>query len=65
MSGTRILLAKPGLDRHDRALNVIAFALREAGVPALPLRGQQDAPPARHRARLRRKDDHPLRGAGR
>src|SRR5260221_6672875 len=39
MSGPRILLGKPGLDRHDRALNVIAFALREAGVPALPLRG--------------------------
>jgi methylmalonyl-CoA mutase C-terminal domain/subunit len=28
----RVLLAKPGLDGHDRGVKVIAFALRDAGM---------------------------------
>lgn len=31
MAKTRILLAKPGLDGHDRGIKVIAAALRDAG----------------------------------
>ncbi|MEW5701703.1 MAG: cobalamin B12-binding domain-containing protein [Candidatus Zixiibacteriota bacterium] len=31
MKKTRILLAKPGLDGHDRGIKVIAAALRDAG----------------------------------
>ena len=31
MPKTRILLAKPGLDGHDRGIKVIAAALRDAG----------------------------------
>lgn len=31
MQKTRILLAKPGLDGHDRGIKVIAAALRDAG----------------------------------
>ena len=30
-SGQRILIAKPGLDGHDRGAKVIARALRDAG----------------------------------
>jgi peptide/nickel transport system ATP-binding protein len=29
----RVLLAKPGLDGHDRGIKVIAHALRDAGMP--------------------------------
>jgi methylmalonyl-CoA mutase C-terminal domain/subunit len=29
--GTRVILAKPGLDGHDRGIKVVAMALREAG----------------------------------
>ena len=32
---TRILIAKPGLDGHDRGAKVIAQALRDAGVQAI------------------------------
>ena len=28
----RVLLAKPGLDGHDRGINVVARALRDAGI---------------------------------
>jgi methylmalonyl-CoA mutase, C-terminal domain len=34
---TRILLAKPGLDGHDRGIKVIAFALRDAGAEVIYL----------------------------
>jgi methylmalonyl-CoA mutase C-terminal domain/subunit len=33
----RILLAKPGLDGHDRGMKVIAMALRDAGVEVIYL----------------------------
>ncbi len=45
MSGPRILLAKPGLDGHDRGLKVIAFALREAGAEVIYL-GLRQSPAA-------------------
>lgn len=31
----RVLIAKPGLDSHDRGAKVIAFALREAGMEVI------------------------------
>lgn len=34
---TRILLAKPGLDGHDRGIKVVAMALRDAGVEVIYL----------------------------
>jgi methylmalonyl-CoA mutase C-terminal domain/subunit len=38
MSGRpRILLAKPGLDGHDRGLKVVAMALRDAGAEVIYL----------------------------
>jgi methylmalonyl-CoA mutase, C-terminal domain len=42
-AGPRILLAKPGLDGHDRGLKVIAFALREAGAEVIYLGLRQSA----------------------
>jgi methylmalonyl-CoA mutase, C-terminal domain len=33
----RVLLAKPGLDGHDRGIKVIAMALRDAGVEVIYL----------------------------
>jgi methylmalonyl-CoA mutase, C-terminal domain len=39
----RILLAKPGLDGHDRGLKVIAFALRDAGAEVIYLGLRQPA----------------------
>jgi methylmalonyl-CoA mutase C-terminal domain/subunit len=33
----KILLAKPGLDGHDRGIKVIAFALRDAGAEVIYL----------------------------
>jgi methylmalonyl-CoA mutase, C-terminal domain len=33
----RVLLAKPGLDGHDRGIKVIAMALRDAGVEVVYL----------------------------
>jgi methylmalonyl-CoA mutase, C-terminal domain len=41
----RILLAKPGLDGHDRGLKVIAFALRDAGTEVIYL-GLRQSPAA-------------------
>ena len=36
----RVLLAKPGLDGHDRGIKVIAAAFRDAGIPPFaPLDG--------------------------
>ena len=36
----RVLLAKPGLDGHDRGAKVVAHAMREAGMAfVLPSRG--------------------------
>ena len=35
MSPVRILVAKPGLDGHDRGIKVVARALRDAGVEVI------------------------------
>jgi methylmalonyl-CoA mutase C-terminal domain/subunit len=35
--GPRVLLAKPGLDGHDRGVKVIAMALRDAGAEVVYL----------------------------
>lgn len=35
MSRVRVLIAKPGLDSHDRGAKVIAYALREAGMEVI------------------------------
>ena len=45
MTAPRILLAKPGLDGHDRGLKVIAFALRDAGAEVIYL-GLRQSPAA-------------------
>jgi methylmalonyl-CoA mutase, C-terminal domain len=45
VTGPRILLAKPGLDGHDRGLKVIAFALRDAGAEVIYL-GLRQSPAA-------------------
>ena len=37
MSPPRIVLAKPGLDGHDRGIKVIAMALRDAGAEVIYL----------------------------
>ncbi len=37
MSPRRIVLAKPGLDGHDRGIKVIALALRDAGAEVIYL----------------------------
>ena len=37
MSPPRVLLAKPGLDGHDRGIKVIAMALRDAGAEVVYL----------------------------
>ena len=37
MSRPRILLAKPGLDGHDRGLKVVAMALRDSGAEVIYL----------------------------
>jgi methylmalonyl-CoA mutase C-terminal domain/subunit len=35
MTGIRVLIAKPGLDGHDRGAKVIARALRDAGMEVI------------------------------
>ena len=35
MTQTRIIIAKPGLDGHDRGAKVIARALRDAGMEVI------------------------------
>jgi len=37
VSATRVLLAKPGLDGHDRGIKVVAMALRDAGAEVIYL----------------------------
>ena len=37
MRPPRVLLAKPGLDGHDRGIKVIAMALRDAGAEVVYL----------------------------
>ena len=37
MSPPRIVLAKPGLDGHDRGIKVVAMALRDAGAEVIYL----------------------------
>lgn len=37
MRPTRVVLAKPGLDGHDRGIKVIAMALRDAGAEVIYL----------------------------
>lgn len=36
-TGPRVLVAKPGLDGHDRGAKVVAFALRDAGCEVIYL----------------------------
>ena len=43
MSPPRVLLAKPGLDGHDRGVKVIAMALRDAGAEIIYLGLRQSA----------------------
>ena len=43
----RVLVAKPGLDGHDRGVKVVARALRDAGVALLTL-GQYLQPTPKH-----------------
>jgi methylmalonyl-CoA mutase, C-terminal domain len=35
MSGIRVIIAKPGLDGHDRGAKVVARALRDAGMEVI------------------------------
>jgi methylmalonyl-CoA mutase, C-terminal domain len=35
MSGIRVIIAKPGLDGHDRGAKVVARALRDAGIEVI------------------------------
>ncbi len=35
MSGSRVIIAKPGLDGHDRGAKVVARALRDAGLEVI------------------------------
>jgi methylmalonyl-CoA mutase C-terminal domain/subunit len=37
VSPTRVVLAKPGLDGHDRGIKVVAMALRDAGAEVIYL----------------------------
>jgi methylmalonyl-CoA mutase, C-terminal domain len=37
MSPVRVVLAKPGLDGHDRGIKVVAMALRDAGAEVIYL----------------------------
>ena len=37
MTGPRIVLAKPGLDGHDRGIKVVAMGLRDAGAEVIYL----------------------------
>jgi methylmalonyl-CoA mutase, C-terminal domain len=37
VSPTRVVLAKPGLDGHDRGIKVVAMALRDAGAEVVYL----------------------------
>ena len=43
MNTPRVLLAKPGLDGHDRGIKVIAMALRDAGAEVVYLGLRQSA----------------------
>jgi len=47
----RILIAKPGLDGHDRGMNIIARAYRDAGMEVIYL-GLHQTPEAIIRAAL-------------
>jgi methylmalonyl-CoA mutase C-terminal domain/subunit len=49
MSAPRVLLAKPGLDGHDRGVKVVAMALRDAGAEVIYL-GFRRSPDAIARA---------------
>jgi methylmalonyl-CoA mutase C-terminal domain/subunit len=44
MSPARVLLAKPGLDGHDRGIKVIAMALRDAGAEVVYLGLRRSVP---------------------
>lgn len=44
MRQPRVLLAKPGLDGHDRGIKVIAMALRDAGAEVVYLGLRRTAP---------------------
>jgi len=51
IQGLRVVLAKPGLDGHDRGVKVIAMALRDAGADVTYL-GLRCAPGAIARAAI-------------
>jgi methylmalonyl-CoA mutase C-terminal domain/subunit len=44
MKPPRVLLAKPGLDGHDRGIKVIAMALRDAGADVIYLGLRRSVP---------------------
>jgi len=44
MSRVRVLLAKPGLDGHDRGVKVVAMALRDAGAEVIYLGQRRTVP---------------------
>ncbi|MDH4112827.1 MAG: cobalamin-dependent protein [Actinomycetota bacterium] len=44
MRAPRVLLAKPGLDGHDRGIKVIAMALRDAGAEVIYLGLRRSVP---------------------
>jgi methylmalonyl-CoA mutase C-terminal domain/subunit len=44
MKRPRVLLAKPGLDGHDRGIKVIAMALRDAGADVIYLGLRRSVP---------------------
>ena len=50
MRQPRVLLAKPGLDGHDRGIKVIAMALRDAGAEVVYLGLRRTAPEIVHAA---------------
>ena len=63
---TRVLVAKPGLDGHDRGAKVIARAMRDAGMEVIYTgirqTPQDDRPSRRPRGRKRTGAQHPFRG---
>ena len=50
----RILMAKPGLDGHDRGIKVLARAFRDAGMEVIYLGLRQTPEMIVHAARCRR-----------
>ena len=65
MSNIRVLVAKPGLDGHDRGAKVVARALRDAGFEVIytgiRLTPEQIAEAALDRKSTRLNSSHPSR----